>query len=81
MVYKVLQRLKSNKAAAEYGLSAEHLKYACGPVIKVITKLANQITETGCCPDILKKGIVTSVSRKRSAAKAQITIVESQLQQ
>ncbi|MCG8113153.1 MAG: reverse transcriptase family protein [Candidatus Thiodiazotropha taylori] len=59
-----IQKLNSGKSPDEFGLSAEHLKFAKDIVAETITPLFNQILETRSIPETFKTGILTPVIKK-----------------
>ncbi|KAK3102935.1 hypothetical protein FSP39_015085 [Pinctada imbricata] len=59
-----IKTLNNNKASDEYGLSAEHIKFAGEPLVDVLTDLFNQILKEGNIPDIFKTGYITPVFKK-----------------
>ena len=64
-----LKTMKNGKAADQYGMAAEHLKYA-GPVtIKAITNIINRIIADGTIPGSLKAGLITPVYKNKSSNK------------
>ncbi|KAK3092823.1 hypothetical protein FSP39_007606 [Pinctada imbricata] len=63
-VGNAIKTLNNNKASDEYGLSAEHIKFAGEPLVDVLTDLFNQILKEGNIPDIFKTGYITPVFKK-----------------
>ena len=61
---KAVSQLNNKKAPDEYGLSAEHLKYAGIAVIEDITDIFNQIIFEKQVPSFFKSGILIPVLKK-----------------
>ena len=63
-VEKAVKSLNSNKAADEYGITAEHVKFAGEPLWTLLTNIFNAILETGKIPETFKTGYITPVHKK-----------------
>ena len=63
-VRKAINSLNNKKAADEFGLSAEHLKYSGPVLVEEITNIFNQILKSKTVPDAFKCGILTPVLKK-----------------
>ncbi|MEW8090529.1 MAG: reverse transcriptase domain-containing protein [Candidatus Thiodiazotropha endolucinida] len=63
-VKKAISQLNSKKAPDEFGLTAEHLKFAGKAVIEDITDIFNQIIFEKQVPSAFKSGILTPVLKK-----------------
>ena len=63
-VKQAISQLNTKKAPDEFGLTAEHLKYAGNSLIKDITDTFNQIICDKRVPEAFKTGIVTPVLKK-----------------
>ncbi|CAG2229246.1 unnamed protein product [Mytilus edulis] len=64
-VEKVINTLKSGKAADCANLTSEHLKNGGQIVISAVTKLINMIFDVCSIPDLLKLGIATPVYKRK----------------
>ena len=60
----------SNKAIDEYGIAAEHIKYAQESLVSPLTSLFNQIIHEGEIPNIFKTGYITPVHKKGKDVKS-----------
>ena len=63
-IREAISGLNTNKAADEYGISAEHIKFAQEALAIPLTCLFNQILEDGEIPEIFKTGYITPVHKK-----------------
>ena len=59
-----INSLNSNKAADEFGISAEHLKYASSSLVPSLTLLLNAIIEFSFIPDQFKSGILYPILKR-----------------
>lgn len=65
-----IKSLNNNKAADEYGITAEHIKYAKEALIPALNTLLNAIVEHEYVPDHFKGGIIHPIL-KRGKDKSQ----------
>ena len=63
-VTKAIHQLNNKKAADEFGLTAEHLKYSGYPLIENITNIFNETLKSKTIPAAFKSGILTPVLKK-----------------
>ena len=64
-VKQAIRKLNNGKAADENGIQAEHFKFANAELATEICSITNQIFEELNIPDILKRGILTPVLKKK----------------
>ena len=63
-IFSIIRSFRNGKAQDINGLSAEHLKYAAGPVALPLANLMNFILSTGYIPPVLLEGLLTPVPKK-----------------
>ena len=63
-ISEAIKTLNTNKAADEYGISAEHIKYGQDALLTTLLYLYNCILETGIIPETFKTGYITPVHKK-----------------
>ena len=63
-VEKAIKNLNNNKAADEYGITAEHVKYAGEPLLNILADIFNVILSTCEIPENFKTGYITPVHKK-----------------
>ena len=63
-VREAIGSLNTNKAADEYGIAAEHIRFAQDALIIPLTCLFNEILQEGEIPEIFKTGYITPVHKK-----------------
>ena len=63
-VEKAIKNLNNNKAADEYGITAEHVKYAGEPLLNMLTHIFNTILTSRKIPDTFRTGYITPVHKK-----------------
>ena len=63
-VWAHVKNMKNNKAADAFGITAEHLKYAGDPVIKILSIIAQTVVDTGHIPNSFKVGLSTPIPKK-----------------
>ena len=63
-VEKAIHNLNNNKAADEYGITAEHVKYAGEPLLNMLTDIFNTILTSCKIPDTFRTGYITPVHKK-----------------
>ncbi len=63
-IRKAITLLNTGKSADEYGLVAEHFKYAGDRVLPYIAKLFNACVREGVLPGQFKTGIITPIPKK-----------------
>ncbi len=66
---KIVMSLNRKKAPDKHGLTAEHLQFAGGLFITILTYIVNEILRLRVIPDMLKDGILTPVLKKDRDAK------------
>ena len=64
-VVKAVQSLNTGRSADADGLTAEHFRYAGQAFYDILTTILNQIGATQQVPSLLKRGLVTSVHKKK----------------
>ena len=69
-VQQIIKSLKNNKAADEFGLVAENLKYGGNSVASFIASVLNSIFKLGKVPETLKLGFITPIYKKKKTWKA-----------
>ncbi len=60
----IVSSLNRKKAPDKYGLTAEHLQYAGGLLLIILTYVVNEILKLRVIPDLLKDGVLTPVLKK-----------------
>ena len=63
-VEKAIDSLNARKSCDEFGLTAEHLKYAKATVSPILTGIFNNILKTRKVPDLFKTGILSPVLKR-----------------
>lgn len=63
-VEDAITNLNANKAPDEYGISAEHVKYAGTNIVSSLTIIFNKILLSGQIPENFKTGYITPVHKK-----------------
>ena len=61
---KVIQKLNSRKAADEYGVTAEHVKFAGSEIYTLYQDVFNQIFQEGKVAQSFKTGVITPILKK-----------------
>ncbi|CAG2241899.1 unnamed protein product [Mytilus edulis] len=63
-ILNAIQKLKNGKSPDEYGITAEHIKYAGNEITHIYQNIFNQIFEEGKVATSFKTGIITPVPKK-----------------
>ena len=63
-VEKAIQKLNSGKAADEYGITAEHVKFAGSKIYTLYQDIFNQIFQEGRVAQSFKTGVITPILKK-----------------
>ena len=63
-IRRAIQKLKSGKAADEYGITAEHIKYSGNEVLMIYQSIFQQIYDQGAVADSFKTGVITPIPKK-----------------
>lgn len=63
-ITNAIQKLKNGKSADEYGITAEHIKYAGKETIQMYQSIFNQILDKGKVATTFKTGVITPVPKK-----------------
>ena len=63
-VKKAIQKLNSRKAADEYGITAEHVKFAGSKIYTLYQDIFNQIFQEGKVAQSFKTGVITPILKK-----------------
>ena len=65
-IITAIQSLNANKVSDEYGIAAEHVKYASTTLAPVLASLFNTILDHGQIPDSFKTGYITPIHKKKA---------------
>jgi hypothetical protein len=57
-IINAMQKLKNGKSADEYGITAEHIKYAGKETIYIYQSIFNQIFDEGKVATTFKTGVI-----------------------
>ncbi|VDI73390.1 Hypothetical predicted protein, partial [Mytilus galloprovincialis] len=63
-ILNAIQKLKNGKSPDEYGITAEHIKYAGNEITHIYQNIFNQIFKEGKVATSFKTGIITPVPKK-----------------
>ncbi|CAC5400024.1 unnamed protein product [Mytilus coruscus] len=63
-ILNAIQKLKNGKSPDEYGITAEHIKYAGNEITHIYQNIFNQIFGEGKVASRLKTGVITPVPKK-----------------
>jgi uncharacterized protein YukE len=63
-VKKAMQKLNRGKAADEYGITAEHVKFAGSKIYTLYQDIFNQIFQEGRVEQSFKTGVITPILKK-----------------
>ena len=63
-IINAIQKLKNGKSSDEYGITAEHIKYAGKETIHIYQSIFNQIFDEGKVATTFKTGVITPVPKK-----------------